>query len=155
MQATERLYLTKDGKKLVREGDPKGATLYAAPGDTIPQSAVEMFGLAGGTIKGKAGAKEDKGGSDKERKPGEDKGGAGAPPPPPPPPAADDLAKLKGVGEKTAGSLAAAGYTSFASIAAIDAANPPKVDGLGAVFKWADVVASAKELAGAPAEQAS
>lgn len=159
MTAKERLYLTKDAKALVREGDPKGASLYAAPGDEIPDSAVERFGLVDGTIKG--GRKEQKGGSDKERKPGGDKGGqdggsggdqgngggagqgAGAPP-------ADDLSALKGVGAKTAASLAAAGFTTFAAIAAIDAASPPQVEGLPAVFKWADVVADAK--AKAPAE---
>jgi len=51
MQAKERLYLTKDGKALVAEGDPKGASLYAAPGDDIPESAVKMFGLVDGTVK--------------------------------------------------------------------------------------------------------
>lgn len=152
MQAKERLYLARDGKTLVREGDAKGSTLYAAPGDEIPESAVELFGLVDGTIKsGRSGAKErapgqDKEkapgpnkekapGEDKEKAPGEDKG--------------DDLAQIKGVGAKTAAALTAAGYTSFASVAVIDAANPPAVEGLPAVFKWADVVASAKEQAAA------
>lgn len=51
MKATERLYLTGDAKALVREGDPRGASLYAAPGDEIPESAVAMFGLVDGTVK--------------------------------------------------------------------------------------------------------
>lgn len=42
--AKERLYLTADGERLVREGDPEGATLYCAPGDGVPTSAVEKFG---------------------------------------------------------------------------------------------------------------
>lgn len=50
MYAKERLYLTADQSKLVREGDGEGATLYAAPGDEIPDSAVARFGLVDGTI---------------------------------------------------------------------------------------------------------
>lgn len=153
MKCTQRLYLTADKSKLVADGHPKAKTLYAVPGDEIPQSAVEKFGLVDGHLKGfdpaaEAGSKEDQGGQDKERKDG---GNKGAPPPPPPPPPAsgDDLAKLKGVGAKTAGALGTAGFASFAAIAAIDPASPPTIEGLPAVFKWADVVASAKELAAA------
>ena len=57
MQAKERLYLTKDGKGLVAEGDPKGASLYAAPGDEIPESAVKMFGLVDGGLKERRGGR--------------------------------------------------------------------------------------------------
>ena len=150
MKCTQRLYLNADKSKLVAAGNRAAATLYASPGDEIPQSAAEKFGLVDGHLKGfdlAAGAKEDRGGQDKERKGGQDKGGGGAPPPPPP--AGDELAKLKGVGDKTGAALAKAGFATFAAIAAIDPASPPPVEGLPAVFKWADVVASAKELASA------
>lgn len=49
-QARERLYLTADRSRLVREGDPKAAFLYAAAGDEIPASAVEKFGLVNGRL---------------------------------------------------------------------------------------------------------
>lgn len=149
MKCTQRLYLTKDRKALVPAGHKNAATLYAVPGDEIPQSAADRFKLVDGALKGH-GAKEADAGQDKERKGGNDKGGngqgdqgRGAPQP-------DDFAALKGVGAKTAAALVAAGYTSFASIAAIDPANPPTIAGMPAVFKWAEVVAEAK--AKAPAE---
>ena len=146
MKCRQRLYLTKDKETLVGEGDKAAATLYAVPGDEIPASAAERFGLVDGALKG---FKEDKSGGDKEKKDGADKGGGksgekGADP------AGDDLAKLSGVGAKTAGALAQAGLASFAAIAAVDPANPPQVEGLPAVFAWAKVVESAKALAGAP-----
>lgn len=94
MKAKVRLYLTANGKALVDEGDPKGASLYAAPGDEIPESAVELFGLVDGGLKGakaKSGdagaakpktaagkAKEAAPGEDKEAAPGEDKTESGA-----------------------------------------------------------------------------
>lgn len=56
MRAQERLYLTADKKKLVGEGDPKAAFLYAAEGDEIPDSAAAMFGLADGRLKAKKAA---------------------------------------------------------------------------------------------------
>lgn len=55
-KASERMYLTADGQRLVREGDPDGATLYAAPGDEIPASAAERFGLVDGAIDAQAAA---------------------------------------------------------------------------------------------------
>lgn len=80
MQCTQRLYLTEDKQKLVGEGDKKAAFLYAVPGDEIPDSAVEKFGLVDGHLKGfdpdkGADTKEDKSGSDKEDKSGSDKAG--------------------------------------------------------------------------------
>ncbi|MEL6485877.1 MAG: hypothetical protein AAFQ13_01855 [Pseudomonadota bacterium] len=48
--AAERLFLTADRSKLVRDGDDDAAFLYASPGDTIPQSACEMFGLVDGKL---------------------------------------------------------------------------------------------------------
>lgn len=46
----ERLYLTADKSKLVREGDTSAAFLFAAPGTEIPASAVERFGLVDGRL---------------------------------------------------------------------------------------------------------
>lgn len=86
MQCKQRLYLTKDSKRLVAQGDKAAHTLYAVPGDEIPQSAVDRFKLEDGYLKGHAPKehkggqdKEQKGGSDKEQKTGDDKsqGGAG------------------------------------------------------------------------------
>lgn len=153
MIAAERLYLTADAKRLVREGDAAGATLYVAPGDEIPPSAVERFKLVDGTLsKGKAdtGDKGGKGGGatkekppgqDKERAPGDDKGAGGAP-------GVDDLTKIKFVGSKVAAGFAAVGLTTFAQIAAIDAAAPPAVEGTNATTKWGEIVESAKSLLG-------
>lgn len=151
MIAAERLYLTGDAKRLVREGDPDGASLYVAPGDEIPPSSVERFGLVDGTLsaKGSKGGgggstKEKQPGQDKEKQPGGDKGagggstGAAA--------TGDDLTRIKYVGTKVAKGFSAAGLTSFAQIAAIDPAAPPAVEGTNATTKWADIVESAKEL---------
>lgn len=106
MKAAQRLYLTADRDALVGEGDPAGAFLYAAPGDEIPDSAVERFGLVEGRLtdtpvidaaaaaaamlqawSGAADnpvaagsnppAKEAAPGEDKDAKPGADKDGAG------------------------------------------------------------------------------
>lgn len=45
MKATERLYLTSDGSRVVREGDPDSATLFAAVGDDISDADVKRYGL--------------------------------------------------------------------------------------------------------------
>lgn len=50
MIAKQRLYLTVDRAALVAEGDERGATLYAAPGDEIPDDAAERFGLVDGDL---------------------------------------------------------------------------------------------------------
>lgn len=52
MKCTQRLYLTADRKKVVGEGDKKAATLYAVPGDEIPEAAAKLFGLDDGHLKG-------------------------------------------------------------------------------------------------------
>jgi hypothetical protein len=52
MKCTQRLYLTADRKKVVGDGDKKAASLYAVPGDEIPQSAHDAFGLVDGHLKG-------------------------------------------------------------------------------------------------------
>lgn len=48
----QRLYLTADKSTLVAEGDERAATLYATPGDEIPASAAETFGLIDGALPG-------------------------------------------------------------------------------------------------------
>lgn len=50
MIAKQRLYLTDNRDALVAEGDERGATLYAAPGDEIPDDAAERFGLVDGDL---------------------------------------------------------------------------------------------------------
>jgi hypothetical protein len=164
MIARERLLLTADKSRLVRDGDPEGKTLYCTPGTEIPESAVKLFGLVDGRLGGGAAvddAKEGPRGPDKERAPGQDKEkkpdgdkgagggtkGAGAV-------AGDDLTRIKFVGTKTAAGFVAAGLTTFAQIAAIDAAAPPAVEGTNATTKWGEIVASAKELVAAAADGA-
>ncbi len=160
MIAAERLYLTADAKRLVREGDPDGASLYVAPGDEILPSAVERFGLVDGTLPAKVGkptsgdksgggTKEKQPGSDKEKKPDGDKGAGGGAAS-----GADDLTKIKFVGAKVAAGFASAGLTTFAQIAAIDVSAPPAVEGTNATTKWSEIVESAKALIGpaTPAE---
>ena len=141
MEAKERLFITSDKKRLVKEGDPKGAFLYAAPGDEIPQSAAEMFGLIDGKLPSTGGGKkrEDdggdkrrKGGQDKSRKPGDNKDQA-------------DLTEIKGIGAASAKALAAAGIDSFEKLAAIDPEAPPAVEGLGVRVAWAEWVKAAAE----------
>ncbi|MFQ5775857.1 MAG: hypothetical protein ACE5GS_15145 [Kiloniellaceae bacterium] len=77
MEATERLWLTADGTKLVREGDPRATTLYAVPGDEIPERAAAQFGLVDGRLKRRAPAADKQRGraEDKAVKPAADKGG--------------------------------------------------------------------------------
>lgn len=52
MKCRQRLYLTADRKKIVPEGDKKAASLYAVPGDEIPQESHDRFGLVDGHLKG-------------------------------------------------------------------------------------------------------
>ena len=150
MHAKERLYITADKMRLVAEGDPAGAFLYAAPGDTIPDSAVEMFGLIDGGLAA-IGAQERRGGQEKQRKSGEDKSrrdgedkdrpqdeggedkGYG-----------NDLTEIVGIGAKTARALAAAGIDSFAKLAAVDPASPPALAGINPRAPWADWAEAAR-----------
>lgn len=55
MQASERLYLTADGERVVSEGDPDAASLFAAEGDEIDDEDAKRFGLKS---KGKPANKE-------------------------------------------------------------------------------------------------
>lgn len=146
MQAAERLFITADKKRLVREGHKDGAFLYVAPGDEIPDSAAEMFGLVDGKLKVKADRKEGGKPNDKEDNGGKNKGGGdktgdGEP-------ASDDLTSIKGIGAKTAETLGKAGLTSFTALAAVDIAAPPSIEGLSPSFDWAAVKeAAALQLA--------
>lgn len=138
--AKERLYLTADKSRLVRDGDKAAAFLYAAEGDEIPDSAAQRFGLVGGKLTGKGKP----GGEDKERKPAGDKEkapsdtkGEGQ--------AGDDLTKLKGVGKATAAAFASAGIVTFAGLAAVDPEHPPvAISGAGEA-DWAAWVVAAQE----------
>jgi len=84
MRAAERLYLTADKDSIVGEGSPLAAFLYAAPGDEIPQSAAERFGIVDG--RAPAAPKQRRHGEDKSRadggnkiNPESEKGGGGVP----------------------------------------------------------------------------
>ena len=59
--ADERLWLTGDKTEVVKDGDPKAATLYASPGTRIPEEAAVRFGLVKGEkekeMKSKSGEK--------------------------------------------------------------------------------------------------
>ncbi|RVQ76121.1 hypothetical protein [Sinorhizobium medicae] len=59
MQAKERMFLNADKTKLVKDGDKTAAFLYAVPGDEIPASAAEKFGLVDGRLKGSGKAASD------------------------------------------------------------------------------------------------
>lgn len=56
MICAQRLFLTADKAELVGESDARAAFLFASPGDEIPASAAERFGLVDGALPGK-GAK--------------------------------------------------------------------------------------------------
>lgn len=83
MFAKARLFLNADKSKLVHEGSEEAAFLYAAPGDEIPDSAAEMFGLVDGDLpkakkpKSGDGDKSGSGDADKSKKAGADKSGSG------------------------------------------------------------------------------
>lgn len=280
MHAKERLYLTACRTALVREGDPTAASLYAGPGDEIPASAVERFGLVDGTIAdgivaiideieggllrarlfqagelfvagltftdqfraigadeidegqllailkepaldveaaligdpspgwvpfpGRAEAifefqervdadiaagrphlmvgddtaekmkllaalsekqappppnKERAPGSDKEKKPDSGSGTKGdasnGDVAAPGDVVADDLTRVKFIGATSAAALAKAGITRIVQLSAIDVANPPAIEGMGARTNWAGIVTSAAELLAADAAQDS
>ncbi len=177
MIAKQRLYLNAAKSALVAAGHPDAAQLYCTPGDQIPDSAAERFGIVDGELQegemleGTAvydPRKESSPRENKEDRGGENKGGAsnpdktgdgtpnksvsdgGAESPAGHASAttslADDLTRLKGVGDAIAATFASAGVRTFASIAAIDPNSPPPIDGLPRGFKWADVVQSAQDM---------
>lgn len=45
VKVTERLYLTADKERVVAEGDPDAAFLFAAPGSEISAEDAEKYGL--------------------------------------------------------------------------------------------------------------
>ena len=96
MKAKQRMYLVGTRDRLVEEGHADAAFLYASVGDTIPDSAVEKFKIAGGYMtkadqakgdeadaaaakaakaEAKAAAKAAKKAEDKAKKPDQDKSG--------------------------------------------------------------------------------
>ena len=80
-----RLYLTADKAKAVPEGHKDAATLYASPGDEIPASAAERFGLKDGGLPEKAAkAPVDKAAKAPANKGGKAPANKGATPPAPP-----------------------------------------------------------------------
>ena len=50
MKCRKRLYLTAASAALVGEGHEDAAILYATPGDEIPDSAADRFGLVDGAL---------------------------------------------------------------------------------------------------------
>ena len=67
--AKVRMFLTADRSRVVGEGDPDAASLYASPGTKLPDSAIEQFGLVGGELPVKQAAKP----KNKQRPRGENK----------------------------------------------------------------------------------
>ena len=55
--AKVRMFLTADRSRIVGEGDPDAAILYASPGSRLPPDAVEKSGLVGGELPVKQAAK--------------------------------------------------------------------------------------------------
>ncbi len=83
MIAKERMYTNSAQTKLVREGSPEAAFLYAGVGTEIPASAVKRFGIVNGRkftkepapAKKPADKKAKTPAADKAKKPAENKGG--------------------------------------------------------------------------------
>ena len=75
MKANERLWLTADRKRLVPEGDPAAATLYAAPGHEVPDADAERFGLKDGRLKRRKGTEDKAAKGTEDKSAGGDKGG--------------------------------------------------------------------------------
>tara|TARA_R110002124_G_scaffold256146_2_gene421790 strand:+ start:515 stop:994 length:480 start_codon:yes stop_codon:yes gene_type:complete len=146
--AKQRLYLNADKTALVEVGHAKAATLYCTPGDAIPDSAVERFGLVDGKLKkAKSGSdqkenkpspnKEKKGGSDKEQKPGGGKGGPSKPP---------ELTDIGGIGAATAKKLADQGVGTVEAFASLTDELAAKLTGMPPAFDFAAAIAAAKAL---------
>lgn len=69
MIAAQKLFLTADKAELVPEGDARARFLYAVPGDEIPASAAEKFGLVDGKLPAKKAKAETKPAKAAETKP--------------------------------------------------------------------------------------
>ena len=86
MNARERLYLNADRTQILPDGHVDAAFLYAVPGDEIPQSAADKFGLVDGRLpapaarkaagKSKPETKDKPPGENKEKSAGDGKAGA-------------------------------------------------------------------------------
>jgi len=72
MKSNERLWFNDDKSKLLPEGHPQAASLYAAIGHEIPDETAERFGLEDGRLPDKKAAE----GGGKQGAEGEDKQGA-------------------------------------------------------------------------------
>jgi hypothetical protein len=55
VEVLERLWLTVDGERIVAEGDPAAAALYAAVGQQISREEAERYGLVAKAKRGKRG----------------------------------------------------------------------------------------------------
>lgn len=58
MIATEKLWITADRKKVVKDGDKKARFLLCVPGQTIPKDVVKKYGLDSVEEKKKPGRKK-------------------------------------------------------------------------------------------------
>lgn len=122
MFCKQRLYLVSATASaaafLVAEGDKRGETLYASPGDEIPASAVAMFGLEDGRLPDATADHV--------------------------PDRAPLLTDIPGIGAATAKHLIAGGVVDVAALAALDPIAPPPIEGINAGFAWPDAIAAAK-----------
>ena len=147
MKCTQRLYLTADRDAVVPEGHDAAASLYATPGDDIPDEAAERFGLVDGALPEKA---DKGGGSTKENQPGSNKGqqgddgnsgsGGGSKP--------AELTDIAGIGPATAKALVGADIATVADLAKVDPKAVPEIENLPPNFDWAAVIAAAAQLDG-------
>jgi hypothetical protein len=98
-KVTERLYRSRDGKKVVLETDVRALTLIATPGDELPEKpTIEKLDT------GRPETKAVKPSEDKKLKPGEDKGvkQPALTPEAPPPDAPNNPARDERSGAQTA-----------------------------------------------------
>ena len=70
-EVDERLWVAEDGEKLVAEGDPKAASLFAIPGQKISVEDAERYGLV--KAKAKAEGKQAAKAEDKQKAKAENK----------------------------------------------------------------------------------
>lgn len=138
MKAAERLWLTPDRSKLVPEGHREAGTLYAAVGDTIPDSAVAKFGLEDGRL---PRSKEAKTANTNASSQEATTGGSGNPAAPPSGAGesaeSDDLTRISGIGPATAKKLNEVGIFTFAALLKESSSIlPADLDVLGSKEDW-------------------
>lgn len=68
----EKLWLTADGQRLVADGDPEAAVLFATPGKRVSREDAERYGLV--KAKGKPATKDAAPAEDKQADVADDKG---------------------------------------------------------------------------------